>query len=72
VYHSYKSEVIDYGLGLDLGYRLRDNMWLSLGYNILGFDDADFRDARYTAQGPFLRFSIKADQHTLKNIAGQR
>ena len=72
VYHSYKSEVIDYGLGLDLGYRLRDNMWLSLGYNILGFDDEDFRDARYTAQGPFLRFSIKADQHTLKNIAGQR
>ena len=71
VYHSYQSKVIDYGLGLDVGFNLRDNMWLTLGYNITGFDDSDFSQARYTAQGPYLRFSIKADQHTLKQIAGR-
>ncbi len=47
-------------------------MWLTLGYNIAGFHDSDFAQARYTAQGPYLRFAIKASQRTLKDIAGQR
>ncbi len=72
IYHSYRSEVMDYGAGIDVGYTLATNVRVSLGYNLAGFDDADFRAARYTAQGPFLRFSIKADQHTLKDIAGLR
>jgi hypothetical protein len=49
-----------------------ENLWLTLGYNVAGFHDADFTAARYTAQGPYLRISIKADQQTLKDIAGQR
>lgn len=71
-YHSWQSKVIDYGFGLDVGYNARDNLWLTLGYNIAGFHDGDFASARYTAQGPYLRISIKADQQTLKEIAGQR
>ena len=47
-------------------------MGLTMGYNVLGFGDKDFERARYTAAGPFLRFSIKADQRFLKTIAGQR
>ena len=31
----------------------------------------DYGKIRYTAQGPFLRFSIKADQQSLKAIAGR-
>ncbi len=72
VYHSYNSNVIDYGLGADIGYNVATNVWLSVGYNVVGFEDKDFAAARYTSQGPFLRFSIKADQRTLKDIAGQR
>ena len=72
VYHSYESKVVDYGFGLDVGYNLRDNMWLTLGYNVAGFHDSDFSQARYTAQGPYLRFTMKADQHTLRKIAGRR
>jgi hypothetical protein len=72
IYHSYQSKVLDFGVGLDVGYNLGRNLWLSLGYNFLGFDDKDFEQARYTAAGPYLRFSIKADQHLLKNIAGRR
>ncbi|NNC77079.1 MAG: OmpA family protein, partial [Woeseiaceae bacterium] len=72
VYNSYNSNVMDYGVGVDIGFNVATNVWLSLGYNIAGFDDDDFAQARYTAQGPFLRFSIKADQRTLKDIAGQR
>ena len=72
IYHSYNSKVIDYGFGADLGFNVRDNMRLTLGYNVAGFQDSDFAQARYTAQGPYLRFSIKADQQTLKNITGRR
>ena len=72
VYHSYRSKVIDYGFGLDVGYNIGRDMWLTLGYNIAGFHDSDFAQARYTAQGPYLRFAIKANQRTLKDIAGQR
>ena len=72
IYHSYQSKVIDFGAGLDVGFNLATNMWLTLGYNFIGFHDEDFSQARYTAQGPYLRFSIKADQQTLKDIAGQR
>jgi len=72
VYHSYQSKVIDYGFGLDVGYNFGRNMWLTLGYNFLGFDDGDFEQARYTAAGPYLRFSIKTDQRLLKRIAGRR
>ena len=69
VYHSYESKIIDYGFGLDVGFNVRDNMWVTLGYNIAGFHDSDFTAARYTAEGPYLQISIKADQQLLKNIS---
>ncbi len=72
ILHSYESRTVDYGFGLDLGFNVRDNMWITVGYNVLGFDDSDFRDARYTAKGPFLQLAIKADQHTLRKIANRR
>ncbi|MEE8425703.1 MAG: OmpA family protein, partial [Woeseiaceae bacterium] len=72
VYHSYRSKVIDYGFGVDVGYNIGRDMWLTLGYNIAGFHDSDFAQARYTAQGPYLRFAIKANQRLIKDIAGQR
>jgi hypothetical protein len=71
IYHSYESSIVDYGVGLDLGWNVRDNMWITLGYNISGFHDEDFVEARYTSQGPYLRIAIKADQETLKRIAGR-
>jgi hypothetical protein len=71
IYHSWNSDVIDYGAGIDVGFNLASNVWVSLGYNFEGFEDRDFEAARYTASGPYLRFSIKADQRSLKRIAGR-
>jgi outer membrane protein OmpA-like peptidoglycan-associated protein len=71
IYHSWESNVVDYGFGVDVGYNFASNLWITLGYNVAGFYDEDFNDARYTAEGPFLRFSLKADQHALKRIAGR-
>ncbi len=65
--HSWNSDVIDYSLGADIGYSFARNVWLSFGYNITGFDDEDFSEARYTARGPYIRFRIKADQDNLRD-----
>ena len=72
VYHAYESDVYDYGFGLDVGFNVRDNLWVTIGYNVNGFHDKDFTSARYTAQGPYLQISMKADQHTLRRIAERR
>jgi hypothetical protein len=71
LYHSWRSNVVDYGIGVDVGYNFASKLWITLGYNIAGFHDGDFAEARYTAQGPFLRFALKADQQALKRIAGR-
>jgi len=69
--HSWESDVVDYGAGIDVSYNVRDNVWLTLGYNVAGFHDGDLAASRYTAQGPYLRVAIKADQETLRRIAGR-
>ncbi len=46
-------------LGLELGYLLRRDMWLSAGYNFVGFDDQDFGVENYTSQGPYIRLRFK-------------
>ncbi len=49
---------IDYGLGFELGYIFKNNLWLSLGYNFIGFRDKDFDPNGELAQGLFLRFRM--------------
>ena len=41
------------------------NANISLGYNIVGFDDRDFEDSRYTRSGPFVTLKLKFDQESL-------
>ncbi len=66
---SLKSNVSDRSLGFDIGITVARNMWVSIGYNFQGFEDEDFEAARYTAQGPFIKFRIKADQDTFKDLS---
>jgi uncharacterized repeat protein (TIGR01451 family) len=44
------------------------NTNLSLGYNIVGFNDRDFEDSQYTRSGAFLTFKLKFDQESLAGI----
>ena len=53
-----------YSSGLSVGFQLARNIWLSLGYNVDGFEDRDFSAAGYTAQGAYLQFRMKFDQNT--------
>jgi uncharacterized repeat protein (TIGR01451 family) len=66
--HSWESDVMDHSTGVDVGITLMKNMWISLGYNFEGFRDDDFSGSRHTAQGPYLKIRIKADQDTFKDL----
>ncbi len=67
---SLSSNVSDRSIGVDLGVSVAQNTWVSIGYNFEGFEDEDFEAARYTAQGPFIKFRVKADQDTFKDLMG--
>ena len=42
--------------------------YIQIGYNVLGFSDADYNDARYTRQGPFVTLRFKFDQTTFAGM----
>lgn len=46
-------------LGMEFGYMLRRDMWLSAGYNFVGFEDRDLSVENYTSQGPYIRMRFK-------------
>lgn len=71
---SFKSGVGRSSLGGDVGVTFMKNVWVSMGYNVQGYNDKDFDDAHYLAQGPYVKFRIKFDQDTFKdlNLAGLR
>ncbi len=66
--HSWNSDKMDYGSGVSAGYNFAENIWVSLGYNFVGFRDKDFSAANYTAQGPYIRFRLKFDQQSARDL----
>jgi uncharacterized repeat protein (TIGR01451 family) len=70
--YSWHSHVASYGFGVETGWDIATNMWLSVGYNIKGFYDQDFTAAHYTARGVFVRFRMKFDQDTVRELAEGR
>lgn len=66
--HSWSSESYDYCTGLSAGYNFAENIWASLGYNFTGFHDSDFSKGNYTAEGPYIKFRIKFDQQSVREL----
>jgi uncharacterized repeat protein (TIGR01451 family) len=62
--HVWTAENYAYSWGPMIGYSPIENVWISLGYNVLGFNDRDFSAANYTAQGFYVQLRIKFDQFT--------
>ena len=50
------------GLGLEVGYMVQENLWLSAGYNVFGFKDKDLAGADYTDRGVYVRMRYKFDE----------
>ncbi|HEY4998137.1 MAG TPA: hypothetical protein VII36_03290, partial [Usitatibacter sp.] len=44
-----------YAVGLEVGYLVATNLWVSAGYNLSGYSDPDLAGADYTAKGPYIR-----------------
>ena len=66
--HSPESAVYEYASGVSVGYNPLHNLWLSIGYNLTGFEDRDFFAAGYTAKGPYVSFRFKLDQQLAKRF----
>ena len=60
--HSWSSHATSYSVGPSLGFSPGNGVWMSAGYNLRGFHDRDFEEARYTRQGPFVTMRMKFDQ----------
>jgi len=71
ILHSWRSELFDYSSGVSVGCNLVRNVWISAGYNFIGFQDEDFSRADFTAQGPFVKFRLKFDQNSVKDLLKQ-
>lgn len=61
-------DVRDTSFGLSLGLTPFENGWLSVGYNIAGFEDADFAANGATGKGAFVQFRMKFDQNSVKEM----
>ncbi len=52
--------------GVEVGYLVVQNLWLSAGYNVRGFRDDDMAAGEYTNQGMFLRLRFKFDENLFR------
>jgi hypothetical protein len=53
-------------LGAETGYLVTTNLWLSLGYNWLSYEDADVVGSDFTVDGLYLRMRFKFDEDLFK------
>jgi hypothetical protein len=49
-------------LGVEAGYLVYQNLWLSAGFNISGFSDRDLTGSDYTKKGFYIRLRYKFDE----------
>jgi hypothetical protein len=61
-----KGSANQYAYGAEAGYLIRQNLWLSAGYNWRGFRDDDLTASEYTSRGLFLRLRFKFDEDLFK------
>jgi uncharacterized repeat protein (TIGR01451 family) len=59
-----------YGLGAEVGYLAAKNIRVSVGYNVLGFEDKDLTSEEYTNPGMFMRLRYKFDEELISMIGG--
>lgn len=65
-YWNDQADDMSYMLGAEVGYSPMANLWLSLGYNFMGFNDDDIAEDDTTSQGAYLRMRFKFDEDLFK------
>jgi len=56
-------------LGIEAGYLVWKNLWLSLGYNVKGFRAAELAGDAYTQRGVYLRLRFKFDESLFESAS---
>lgn len=56
-----------YGTGASVGFNAGRKLWISVGYNFIGFKDRDFSRADFTSEGPFITMRMKFDQVSVRD-----
>jgi uncharacterized repeat protein (TIGR01451 family) len=57
-----------YGVGLEVGYNVATNLWVSAGYNFFGYKDTDLAQGDYTVKGPYVRLRYKFDESAFGDL----
>ncbi len=56
-----------FGVGVEAGYQLAQNTWVSVGYNLFGFKDLDLAGGEPFDKGAFIRLRYKFDENVFKS-----
>jgi len=67
-----RSSTRDHGAGVELGFLAFRNLWITAGYNLVGFDDGGFSAAERTEWGAFLSLRFKFDERSLTQLGDLR
>lgn len=62
------SDTLSYAYGPSIGISPVDNVWMSFGYNVIGYKDPDFSAAEYSQKGLYLKFRFKFDQNAARGL----
>lgn len=65
-YWNKQADDMSYMLGAEVGYSPMTNLWLSLGYNFMGFQDEEIAYDDTTQQGAYFRLRFKFDEDLFK------
>nr|WP_289055773.1 hypothetical protein [uncultured Psychrobacter sp.] len=65
-YWNEQADDMSYMLGAEVGYSPMTNLWLSLGYNFMGFEDEDIAYDDSTQEGAYFRLRFKFDEDLFK------
>ncbi|WP_430737227.1 hypothetical protein [Psychrobacter sp. VH5] len=65
-YWNEQTDDMSYMLGAEVGYSPMTNLWLSLGYNFMGFEDEDIAYDDSTQEGAYFRLRFKFDEDLFK------
>lgn len=65
-YWNNQANDLAYMLGAEVGYSPMTNLWLSLGYNFMGFEDEDIAYDDSTQEGAYFRLRFKFDEDLFK------
>jgi hypothetical protein len=68
VRHGLGARALSYSGGPNIGFSPVENGWMSVGWNLSGFEDRDFEEARYTRAGPYVTMRFKFDQLSMQAL----